>query len=255
MIVRISRQKNKRLETRAEWRASPDKSRTRLRASSTVRRYSTVGARWMSLVLDALLLGTAAIHVLLTPFTKVEESFSLHGVHDVLAYGVGPNQLTNVRKMFFLYKALRWRYLPICYQYDHFVFSGAVPRSFIGNVLLAWMSLPVLRLGSILGVVETKKDILLTGMTTSVLYKSQERANKPSLVRLTLALINAFGLCTLRRSVSRRFGSSTGFFFAIITCTQFHLPFWMGRTLPNMFALFPGTWCSNWYSKLTYPVW
>jgi hypothetical protein len=59
-------------------------------------------------------------------------------------------------------------------------------------------------------------------------------------VRLVLATLNAIGLCLLRRAVARRFGRPTGLFFTLITCSQFHIPFWMGRTLPNMFALFPG---------------
>ncbi|CDO71804.1 Glycosyltransferase Family 22 protein [Trametes cinnabarina] len=59
-------------------------------------------------------------------------------------------------------------------------------------------------------------------------------------VRLMLAGFNAAGLCVLRRAVSRRFGGPTSVLFVIITLTQFHLLFWMGRTLPNMFALLPG---------------
>jgi alpha-1,6-mannosyltransferase len=59
-------------------------------------------------------------------------------------------------------------------------------------------------------------------------------------VRLVLASVNAAGLCYLRRAVSRRFGRLTGLFFTLFTCSQFHVPFWMGRTLPNMFALLPG---------------
>lgn len=59
------------------------------------------------------------------------------------------------------------------------------------------------------------------------------------IARLILASANSFGLIFLQRAVSKRFGRGTGALFGIISCSQFHLPFWMGRTLPNMFALLP----------------
>lgn len=51
----------------------------------------------MSWALDVLVLATGYTHVLLAPYTKVEESFNLHAVHDVLMYGVFPSSLHNVR--------------------------------------------------------------------------------------------------------------------------------------------------------------
>ncbi|KAL6298546.1 Alg9-like mannosyltransferase family-domain-containing protein [Sparassis latifolia] len=153
----------------------------------------------MSAVLDLLIVATSWAHVFLAPYTKVEESFSLHATHDVLMYGVRPDVLP---------------------KYDHFIFPGAVPRTFIGSVLLAWLSNAPIRLACSLELVRDKFDLQI-------------------IVRLVLATINAIGFCLLRRTVSRRFGGLTSVLFAFLTCTQFHLPFWMGRTLPNMFAVFP----------------
>ncbi|KAI0760984.1 Alg9-like mannosyltransferase family-domain-containing protein [Trametes elegans] len=153
----------------------------------------------MSTTLDAILLLASWTYVSLAPYTKVEESFNLHAIHDVLMYGVGSDNL---------------------HKYDHFTFPGAVPRTFVGSVLLAWLSQVFLRVGLFLGSFSDKFDVQV-------------------IVRLALAGTNAFGLSLLRRAVSRRFGGPTGVLFVLFTCSQFHLLFWMGRTLPNMFALFP----------------
>jgi alpha-1,6-mannosyltransferase len=53
----------------------------------------------MDLALDFLQLTIPWSHVLLSPYTKVEESFNLHATHDVFFYGVRPAALTNVRCM------------------------------------------------------------------------------------------------------------------------------------------------------------
>ncbi|KAI0052322.1 glycosyltransferase family 22 protein [Auriscalpium vulgare] len=131
----------------------------------------------MSVVLDALLYVVGWTHVLLAPYTKVEESFNLHATHDILLHGVSPSAVL---------------------KYDHRVFSGPVPRSFIGSLLLAGLSHPVLLLASNFDLLRSKLDIQV---------------------------------------VARRFGRPTGFLFTLLTCSQFHIPFWMGRTLPNMFGL------------------
>ncbi|KAF5374448.1 hypothetical protein D9615_009109 [Tricholomella constricta] len=153
----------------------------------------------MSVALDCIIFATGWAHVLLAPYTKVEESFNLHATHDITMYGIGSSALGN---------------------YDHFTFPGAVPRTFIGSLLLSWISDPIIELAAWNGLITDKFDLQI-------------------LVRLVLATLNALGLCLIRHSVSRRFGRLTGLLYTLLTVTQFHLPFWMGRTIPNMFALLP----------------
>ena len=67
-------------------------------------------------------------HLYVAPYTKVEESFNVQAVHDILTYGIP--------------RADAWD--KFSSQYDHMTFSGAVPRTFIGALVLAGLSKPVL---------------------------------------------------------------------------------------------------------------
>ncbi|KGO73371.1 GPI mannosyltransferase [Penicillium italicum] len=71
------------------------------------------------------------LHLLVAPYTKVEESFHVQAVHDILANGL-PNGFNDLS----LNRA----------DYDHFAFPGAVPRSAIGAAALAILSKPVILL-------------------------------------------------------------------------------------------------------------
>ena len=73
----------------------------------------------------ALLAGVLGAQVLCAPYTKVEESFAVQAVHDVLVHA---HAVTKVRR--------RPRRCADT-QYDHVRFPGAVPRSFVGPLALA----------------------------------------------------------------------------------------------------------------------
>ncbi|KAI0460038.1 Alg9-like mannosyltransferase family-domain-containing protein [Xylaria acuta] len=149
---------------------------------------------FLSLSIPALVL----IHLVVAPYTKVEESFNIQATHDILAYG------TPTRNV----------YERLSSHYDHFDFPGAVPRTFLGPVLLAGISQPL---------------VTLLGFQHAQL-----------IVRALLGLTNSAALLVFKHNLERAFGKSTARWYAVLQASQFHILFYASRPLPNMFA-FPLT--------------
>ncbi|KAI1802456.1 glycosyltransferase family 22 protein [Daldinia bambusicola] len=144
----------------------------------------------LSLAIPALII----IHLLVAPYTKVEESFNIQATHDILVYGTPTKDV----------------YQRLSSQYDHFDFPGAVPRTFIGPVMLAGISQPI---------------IALVGFQYAQL-----------IVRGVLGLFNAGALLVFKSNVGKAYGKSVARWYALLQLSQFHIMFYASRTLPNMFA-------------------
>ncbi|KAI1769746.1 glycosyltransferase family 22 protein [Hypoxylon cercidicola] len=148
----------------------------------------------LDLILSLAIPALIAIHLLVAPYTKVEESFNIQATHDILVYGTSTKNI----------------YHRLSSQYDHFDFPGAVPRTFVGSVMLAAISQPI---------------IALVGFQYAQLV-----------VRGVLGLLNAGALLLFKSNVERAFGRSTARWYALLQLSQFHILFYASRTLPNMFA-------------------
>ncbi|KAM0529685.1 hypothetical protein ACHAQF_007289 [Verticillium nonalfalfae] len=144
--------------------------------------------------LASLIPATILFHLLAAPYTKVEESFTIQATHDILVYGT-PTRNINAR-----FHAV----------YDHFTFPGAVPRSFVGPVMLAGISQPI---------------VAIFGFQHAQM-----------IVRGVLGMCNAAALLYYAHSVKRGLGQSAARWWTVMTVSQFHIMFYASRTLPNMFA-------------------
>lgn len=134
-------------------------------------------------------------YVLLTPFTKVEESFNLQAMHDHLEFASLAIDLDS---------------------YDHLEFSGVVPRSFIGSILVSIIAFP--------------GHVLFQFMGCPKLYSQY-------LCRIILGLLMWLSTIQFVNVVESRFGRRSGCLLLLLHIVQFHLPFYATRPLPNTFAL------------------
>jgi alpha-1,6-mannosyltransferase len=222
-------------------------------------------------------------HVWLSPYTKVEESFGIHVVWDVMVHGLGRAeqvcQRRSVRRGMSCGRDEWWiGGIAVMYdgwvgldgmcrltdQWDHVTFPGAVPRSFLPGILLAVVTYPLAVLSVWLGIIKTTVGTQILGTLSAVVScpwasSSFETGDNPVLqptgdtvypkhmltlpVRMVLAGISAFAFNHLARTIRGRYGPSTKKWFLLLSLSQFHIPYYASRTLPNFMALPGGTSC------------
>ncbi|KAL2262353.1 hypothetical protein VTK26DRAFT_1578 [Humicola hyalothermophila] len=148
----------------------------------------------LDILLSLLIPGFILLHLVVAPYTKVEESFNMQAAHDILVYGTPTSDI----------------YYRLSNTYDHFTFPGAVPRTFIGPVMLAGFAQPIL---AVIGFQHAQ-----------------------FVVRGLLGLFNAFCLLVFAQNLRRAYGPGTARWYLMLQASQFHIMFYASRTLPNMFA-------------------
>ena len=139
-----------------------------------------------------LLYITALAHILICPFTKVEESFNLQAIHDILYHG------SELEK------------------YDHHIFPGVVPRTFIGPIIVSSLTYPFVLLQNLFVI---------------------EKLFSQYMARIMLGALVLSGLRYFRKALCGKYGKEVTMWHLIITVSQFHLMFYLSRPLPNIFAL------------------
>jgi len=172
---------------------------------------------------DGLLFVSIMVHVILCPFTKVEESFNMQAIHDLVV--LTTSNLSG---------------------FDHLKFPGVVPRSFLGAIVISLGGLIFKSLWES-NSYESKIALLyasrlVLGLISYLSFGCMRRAASSALLFSDIHCDakhvadmeqNSGKPCRKYFLVNDKFER----IFNILVAVSFHLPFYMSRTLPNTYAL------------------
>ncbi|KAL3789920.1 hypothetical protein HJC23_010605 [Cyclotella cryptica] len=202
-----------------------------------------------------ILLLTSLVALITCPHSKVEESFNLQASYDLFYHGI---ELAWSKKSRLLQTPLSasrehdtcdvsaveeanescvgWNTLP----YDHIRFPGVVPRTFFGAFILSYLA-----------------RLFAYTIPKQLFHLGSHPMFVQFLIRLELLLLSWFAHLRLAKAVDGYFTRRTrqqsktprqtktasitsttiGNYYLLITASQFHIPFYSSRLLPNTFAL------------------
>ena len=101
-------------------------------------------------------------------------------------------------------------------KYDHHIFPGVVPRTFIGPIIVSSLTYPFVLLQNLFEI---------------------EKLFSQYVARIMLGALVLSGLRYFRKALCEKYGKEVKMWHLIITVSQFHLMFYLSRPLPNIFAL------------------
>lgn len=163
------------------------------------------------------LLATATFSLIQCPHSKVEESFNLQATHDLYYYGVGPaiqsaqNDFRSIND-------------PLLAVYDHIHYPGVVPRTFLGPFIISRILM------------------LLSMILKPFVNLDHHPLVLQSMSRAILLLFNLHAHWRLANAAEMKYENNTkksvlGMYMFLITASQFHVPYYASRMLPNTFSL------------------
>jgi len=174
-----------------------------------------------------LLLSVTAIYVVHCPYSKVEESFNTQAIHDIINLFPGKLPYQDVVSGNRSVQEIATRsHLP----WDHILFPGVVPRTFVGALLVG---LPM------------KIAIHLMALWTDYHPDRSAQEDEPDFTsqfvmqlgsRFALSSLVVLSLTAITKAVQRRYGLPFRLCFLSATVSQFHYMFYAGRFIPNTFA-------------------